>query len=246
MSSTPIRVSPDDSIAAIAVRCPGAVRVFERLGIDYCCGGKRPAGAAVAEKGLDWQTVAAALEAAGQEQIAEDDPDAWVDAPLSGLVGHILARYHAKLREDLPRLAAMGDKVVGAHGANHPEVLDAALIFAGLRNELDAHMMKEEHILFPFIEALDEGRGGAHPMLGHIASPLAVMEREHDSAGEALAALRRLTTGYLVPGDACTTFRAYYEGLAAFERDLHSHIHLENNVLFPRARRAEAQALAER
>jgi regulator of cell morphogenesis and NO signaling len=163
---------------------------------------------------------------------------------MTTFIDHILSRYHAKLREDLPRLTAMGGKVVNAHGDHHPEVRNVASTFAGLRAELDTHMMKEEQILFPFIQQLEAGTAGSHPMLGHLAGPIAVMEREHDNAGMALATLRDVTEGYNVPGDGCTTFQAYYNGLAALERDLHAHIHLENNILFPRGVQIEARVMA--
>jgi regulator of cell morphogenesis and NO signaling len=239
-------VSPDVTSADLATERPAVIPVLERLGIDYCCGGRRPLGDAVAEKGLDWQVVVAQIEGALDAPAAEDGTTSWSDSPLSVLASHIVGRYHAKLREDLPLLTDMGRKVINAHAGRHPEVREVASVLAGLRAELESHMMKEEHILFPFIEQLEAEPGGRHPMLGHIASPIGVMEAEHDSAGAALATLRALTSSYAVPADACATFRGYYDGLATLERDLHEHIHLENNVLFPRARAMEAEVLARR
>jgi regulator of cell morphogenesis and NO signaling len=133
--------------------------------------------------------------------------------------------------------------VIAAHGAKHPEVREIAAVLAGLRAELESHLMKEEHVLFPFIAQLEAGTGARHPMLGHIASPIRVMETEHDRAWAALATLRELSSSYMPPSDACETFRAYYEGLATLERELHDHIHLENNVLFPRAQTMESDVL---
>lgn len=240
------RVSPEATIADVVTRYPATIPVFERLGIDYCCGGKRPLGAAVADKGLDWQAVGSLIEAAVSPVAAQEAPASWSDASLTDLIAHILDRYHARLREDLPRLSAMGEKVINAHGERHPEVRDVAQVYAGLRAELESHMVKEEHILFPFIEQLEAGAGDRHPLLGRASSPIAVMEAEHDSAGAALARLRTLTSDHRVPPDGCATFRGYYDGLAALERDLHAHIHLENNVLFPRALALEARILAGR
>lgn len=243
MDSQERGISPADTVAAVALRHPGVIPVFERLGIDYCCGGGRSLQDAVADRQLDWESVKAQIQRARDASSGEDAPPSWTDASLSQLIAHILDRYHQKLREDLPLLSGMGNKVVAAHGDHHPEVREVASVFAGLRDELDSHMMKEEHVLFPFIEQLETGMGHRHPMFGHIASPIGVMRHEHDSAGVALARLRELTSGYETPADGCTTFRAYYENLARIERDLHEHIHLENNVLFPRAEALEARVL---
>jgi regulator of cell morphogenesis and NO signaling len=243
MSEPASRVSPDMTVADIVTRHPETLPVFERAGIDYCCGGGRTLGDASAAKGLGWQAVAAEIDAAiGQAQTGPARTS-WADAGLTELMGHILDRYHEKLRELLPMLTQMGDKVVNAHGGRHPEVRNVASILAGLRGELESHMMKEEHVLFPFIEQLESGLGHRHPMLGHIASPIRMMQHEHDNAGAALAALRDTTSDYTVPPDGCTTFKGYYDGLATLERELHEHIHLENNVLFPRAVALEAAVL---
>jgi regulator of cell morphogenesis and NO signaling len=245
MTSQP-SVSPDTTIADLAVRYPATIPVLERLGLDYCCGGNRPLGAAVADKGLDWGSVEALIAPALRGTDGQDDARPGADAPLSTLTGYIVEHYHAKLRQDLPRLAALSEKVINAHRSAHPELIDVAAVLGELRAELESHMMKEEHILFPFIEQLEAGLGARHPMIGHIASPIAVMEHEHESAGAGLAQLRSLTTAFTVPPDGCATFRAYYDGLAAFERDLHEHIHMENNILFPRAQVLESEVLASR
>lgn len=239
-------VSSADTVAAVVLRHPGAIPVFEQLGLDYCCGGGLLLRDAVAAKQLDWEQVKAQIERAIDAAPGEDVPSSWTDAPLSDLIAHILDRYHAKLREDLPMLTTMGEKVWAAHGERHLEIRDVATVFSDMRAELESHMMKEEHILFPFIEQLETGMGHRHPMLGHIASPIGVMRHEHDSAGTALARMRTLTSGYDTPADGCTTFNTYYDGLARVERDLHEHIHLENNVLFPRAEALEERVLRSR
>jgi regulator of cell morphogenesis and NO signaling len=164
-------------------------------------------------------------------------------ASLTDLVGHILQRYHEKLRVDLPRLTALGQTAIDTHGATHPELREIAAVLADLRAELESHLMKEEHILFPFIAQLDAGSGARHPMLGHIASPIHVMEAEHENAWTALATLRELSSSYTAPPDASETYRDYYEGLSTLERELHEHIHLEDNVLFPRAQAMENEVL---
>ena len=149
------------------------------------------------------------------------------EAPLDDLIEHILVTYHRPLEEELPRLEQMGAKVVRVHGQRMPEVLPELLsVLRGLKHELLSHMMKEERILFPIIR---QGVGSSAD------GTISVMQREHDSAGEALQRLRELTGGYEVPAGACNTWRALWHGLAALEADMHQHIHLENNILFPRA-----------
>ncbi len=236
-------ISPDMTVGDIVTRHPVTLPVFERLGIDYCCGGGRSLHEATGAAGLGWPEVAAQIEAALAEPADAPAQPSWADAPLTDLMGHIVGRYHGKLRELMPMLSQMGEKVINAHGNRHPEVRDVASTFAGLRNELESHMMKEEHVLFPFIEQLESGLGHRHPMLGHISSPIAMMMQEHDSAGAALASLRDATASYTSPPDGCTTFKGYYDQLAVLERELHEHIHLENNILFPRAAALEARVM---
>lgn len=236
-------ISPDITVGDIVARYPGALPVFERLGIDYCCGGGRRLDEAASASGVGWQEVAAQIGAALAAAADSPAQPSWADAPLTDLMGHIVGRYHGKLRELMPMLSQMGDKVINAHGERHPEVRDVASTFAGLRNDLESHMMKEEHVLFPFIEQLESGLGHRHPMLGHISSPIAMMMQEHDGAGAALATLRTATASYTSPPDGCTTFTGYYDQLAVLERELHEHIHLENNILFPRAAALEARVI---
>jgi regulator of cell morphogenesis and NO signaling len=236
-------VLPESTVGDVVARHPETLPVFERLGIDYCCGGGRRLDEAASASGLGWQDVSAQVGAAIAASAGSKTEPSWADAHLTDLMGHIVARYHEKLRELLPMLSQMGDKVVAAHGDRHPEVRRVASTFAALRTELESHMMKEEHVLFPFVEQLESGLGHRHPMLGHIASPIAMMEREHDNAGAALASLRATTSSYTAPPDGCTTFRGYYDQLAVLERELHEHIHLENNILFPRAAALEVRVM---
>jgi len=219
-------------IADIVSAVPSSMKVFERHGIDFCCGGNRPVGDACVAQGLSIEALRADIAAASVEPDA--DQRLWASAGLGDLIDHILGRYHAKLVQDMPGLSRMADKVAAVHGERHPEMLNVAKLFQGLRDELDSHMMKEEQILFPLVRQVEQGVS-AHPMAAHIGQPIRVMEREHQSAGIVLARLRELSGGYTVPADGCNTFQALYAGLEEFERDLHAHIHLENNILFPRA-----------
>lgn len=235
-------LTPHTHVARIATRHPGTIRVFQRHGIDFCCGGKRPLAEVAAEHGLEVKALLQEVTEAAAGP-SDDDRD-WAEAPLAELVDHILTRFHDRLREDLPRLSAMAARVLEVHGDKHPDVLPAlARTFAALRSELEAHTLKEEQILFPWICEMERGaRGGGSLDCGAssvpgpgVDGPIAVMEAEHDDAARALAELRRLTDGFEPPTGACTTFRGLYHGLAELESDTHRHIHLENNVLFPRA-----------
>jgi regulator of cell morphogenesis and NO signaling len=240
-----LHITRETPIAEVAAQNPATIRVFQRLEVDFCCGGKRPLGEICAERHVTFGELRAALEAAGAPR-ESDLPGA--DVPLGELIRFIVDTYHAELREELPRLDQMMAKVLAAHGARHPEVLPAAAAtLRGLREELESHMMKEERVLFPAIESLaaqQAGRPGAGFPPGAIRGPIGTMEHEHDDVAQALARLRELTAGYTLPDGACNTFRGLYHGLAALERRLHEHIHLENNVLFPRAARL-AEELAQ-
>jgi regulator of cell morphogenesis and NO signaling len=212
-------------VGQLAAEFPLATRVFARHQIDYCCGGGRPLGDVCNAKGLD----PARLLDEIQKEIAPADGNAvrWVDASLDALIDHILHTYHRSLNEELPRLDAMAQKVARVHGEKDPVRLPRLSVVLGeLRAELEHHMLKEEQILFPMIR---RGQGGG------AQGPISVMLREHNEAGDALRELRELTDGYTVPAGACNTWRALWYGLAALESSLHEHIHLENNVLFPRA-----------
>lgn len=239
-----MNITPETRIADVAAQNPATIKVFQRLGIDFCCGGKRPLAEACREKQITFGELTAAL--ASTEAARPGIPGA--DAKPGELIRFIVDRYHADLRTELPRLAQMAAKVLDAHGARHPEVFpELNQVFAGLRAELESHMMKEERILFPYVERLeamaaDDRTLSASPF-GSIQAPIGMMEHEHDDAAGALARLRQLTSGYNPPADACNTFRGLYFGLAELEKALHEHIHLENNILFPRAIRLEEELM---
>ena len=241
-----MNITPDTRIAEIAAENPATIRIFQRFAIDFCCGGKRPLSEVCAEKQVTFGELRSALESAGEPRTT-DLPGA--EATLTGLVRFIVDRYHADLRQELPRLTQMAAKVLDAHGARHPDVLPAlAETLRGLREELEMHMMKEERVLFPYVEKLEalaaDGQTLTASPFGSIQAPIGMMEHEHDDAARALARLRQLTDGYAPPADACNTFRGLYHGLAELEKALHEHIHLENNVLFPRAARLEEELAA--
>jgi regulator of cell morphogenesis and NO signaling len=225
------------TVREIALEQPSSIRVFEQYGIDYCCGGREPLAEACAPRDIQVDAVIAALEVAatGPISIAED----WSKASLESLSAHIVATHHAYVKRELPRLAMLAQKVVARHGTTRVELPVIQSKLAQLDEELSPHLAKEELILFPHIAKLERviNDGGSKPQgcSGTVANPIAMMTQEHDAAGTLLAEIRDLSQNFTPPEDACPTYHAFYDGLDEFEQDLHQHIHLENNILFPRA-----------
>ena len=228
-------------------RYPQTRLVFEKHGIDYCCGGGKCLAEAAAEHSLNLPELVDAVEKA--LQAATDKAEAadkdWYAAPLGELVAHIVEVHHGYMKTALPRLRSLVPTVLKAHGAHHGDVLRQVQdLFSPLDAELSSHLMKEEQVLFPYIVAVEAHarKGAPKPQagFGSARNPIGRMEDEHESAGQALAKLREVTHDYALPTDACPTFRAMYEELQRMEADLHQHIHLENNILFPRAIAAES------
>ena len=219
-----MNIHGDSRVGQIAVALPISTRVFARYGIDYCCGGGVPLAEACESRGLDAERVLDEIEREMGSSVGSEER--WSEAPLQDLVTHILVAYHLPLKEELTRLEAMARKVLEVHRDKEPEMLTELLsVYLGIKADLEPHMEKEEQILFPMIE-----RGQGFLAEG----PVAVMREEHEAVGSALKRLRDLTNDYEVPPRACNTWRALWHGLAAMEKSLHQHIHLENNILFPR------------
>lgn len=238
-----MNIAPETRVAEIASLKPATIPVFQRFNIDFCCGGKRSLAEVCAEKQMTFGELCSLLESAG-ERNGSGIPAA--DASLSQLVRFVVDRYHADLRIEMPRLAQMATKVLDAHGHKHPDVLPALEeTFRGLREELEAHMAKEEQVLFPYVERLEamaaSGQRLPSSPFGSIQAPIGMMEHEHELAAHGLARLRELSAGFVPPADACNTFRGLFYGLAELEKALHEHIHLENNVIFPRAEKLERE-----
>src|SRR5262245_15263507 len=216
------------TLADLAANSLGAIRILEQHGLDYCCGGKQPFEQACLAKGLSPDQVKREIEQAKAASVTDRD---WQTAPLAELISHIVSTHHAYLREELPALSKRMDKVLSVHGARHPQIFPRmAEVFAAFRAELEMHMRKEEKILFPFLEQYGHAETLNRPMppvpFGTVANPIAMMEHEHESAGDALAEIRALTQEFEIPANGCATVRALYEGLKALESDLHVHIHL--------------------
>ncbi|HEY8667591.1 MAG TPA: iron-sulfur cluster repair di-iron protein [Tepidisphaeraceae bacterium] len=229
-------VTLEATVGQLVVERPGRARVFENLGIDYCCGGKKPLGEACRDKGLDPQQLLAEIQAA--DTTTSESGRNWAAATITELADHIQSTHHALLKAEFPRLDRLTDKVATVHGQRHPDLLAVRATFVEFKEELEAHMMKEERILFPLCRQIDSG-DAMESHCGSVANPIRMMMLEHDHAGAAMEKMRALTNGYVPPADACNTYRAMLDGLAVIEADMHQHVHKENNILFPRAIAAE-------
>jgi regulator of cell morphogenesis and NO signaling len=229
-------VMTEKTVRELAVENPASTRIFERLHIDYCCGGNRTLEEACRVAGVPLESVLRSLDTAAPTPTPDRE---WTTEPLAELVGHIRETHHVYTRDALARITQLLDKVCSVHGANHPELHGIRTTFATLTQELAMHLMKEEMMLFPYIVRMEEAVLAGEPVLpapfGTVRNPVAMMMREHDGAGEDLREIRAASNGYTAPADACITYQTLYRTLAEFEADLHQHIHLENNILFPRA-----------
>jgi regulator of cell morphogenesis and NO signaling len=232
-------VAIDRTVRELAIENPASTRVFEKLGIDYCCGGNRSLREACQSAHLNLEQVRDSLEKADQSTPATETSRDWQLEPLASLIEHIQGTHHKYTREEIARLGPLFEKVCSVHGKNHAELFEAREIFQGLAQELNAHLLKEETILFPYIRTMEAAHAGnvrmARAPFGSLRNPVSMMEHEHDSAGSALRAMSEATKGYCAPDDACVSYQTLYKALATFAADLHQHIHLENNILFPRA-----------
>lgn len=229
------------TVAQLVIEKPARARVFEQLDIDYCCGGKKPLRQACEEKGVSVDEVVQRLLEV--EESSETEERDWSQATLTELCEHIVQTHHEYLRRELPRLSELARKVADAHRERHPEWDEVREVYESLRFELQLHMQKEEHVLFPAIMQMEQANAPLRFHFGTVANPIRMMEYEHDSAAEALQKLRHLTNGYTPAEDACPTTRALLDSLQALEKDLHLHIHKENNILHPRAIALEEQLL---
>jgi regulator of cell morphogenesis and NO signaling len=221
---------------------PESTRLFEQLKIDYCCGGNRPLGEACASAGLDVDTVMEMLAQANSGAPSSSSHASardYQNASLPELIEHILNTHHVFTKSEMNRLEALTAKVMEAHGRNHPELINVGELFKRLCADLTPHMFKEEQVLFPYIvrmaQAFDKNQPRPFAPFGTVNNPVRMMMKEHDTAGEILRELRAVTSDYKVPPDACISYQTLYQALENFEKDLHQHIHLENNLLFPKA-----------
>ncbi len=226
-------ITPETTVGEIVRAMPIRSRIFEKLGIDYCCGGKKPLDEVCRGKGLDPATVIAMLAALdGAPESASANPDTM---SLSELCDHIERAHHDYLREELPRLDFMTRKVAAVHGDHEIRLREVRAIFESFSEKMTSHTKEEEEIVFPKIRQLEKDRQDKPILAADLKDILAKLESEHDGAGAALVRFRELTDNYTPPEWACNTFRALYDGLERLEKETHQHVHKENNVLFPKA-----------
>jgi len=240
-----MNLHPETKLKDVVLEHPESAGVLERAGLDYCCGGNQTVGEACAHAGVASEDILDQLKAAAQQ--ASPEAHNWGAKPLSELTQYIVKKHHQYVREALPQIQQHLAKVVEVHGKNHPEMGEVQELFRQLGQEMIRHMQKEEQVLFPYIEqfeqALARGREAEPPFFGTVRNPITLMIREHDSAGDLVNTIRRLTHDYQSPEDGCTTFALTCKELLEFDHDLRQHVHLENNVLFPRAVELETKHL---
>jgi regulator of cell morphogenesis and NO signaling len=233
-----------NSVADLATAIPRAIPVLERLGIDYCCRGKQSIEQACHRSGVTPQELLLLID--NEASAAAAAPD----ATLSELMRFIVDTHHVFTRDSLATLQRLSKKVRDVHGTNHPELVRVAVLVQELSNDLLPHMMKEEQVLFPYVAALEEAILVAGeppvPFFGTVRNPIQMMMSEHEAVGEKVAEIRAASNNFELPGDACGSYRGLYDLLQELERDLHRHIHLENNILFPRSTAMEGESQVAR
>lgn len=233
-------ISTDATVGQLVTERPSRSRVFETLGVNYCCGGNRSLEEVCAEKGLDAPTVLRMLEAYEVSSAGSEDGKDWSRASMTELIGHIVEVHHGYLKEALPRLERLVGRVATVHGEGHPELLELRETFGALKPELEAHLLKEEEVVFPMCGQLEGAEVKPDFHCRTIENPIKTLMAEHEEVGGVLEKMNELTGGYRPPEGACNTYRAMLDGLEELERDVHMHVHKENNVLFPKASAAEA------
>ena len=233
------------TVGDLAVEMPLSIRIFEAWKIDYCCGGRTPLPDAVATAGKTIDEFIAALDV--QATVPDNAARDWTSSDsLTTMAGDIVSTYHAYTREELLTLEPLARKVLGVHGDRRPELTDVLALLCALRDDMLPHMLKEEQILFPYVAQMEEAaqghRAAPTPFFGTVKNPVRKMMAEHDRVGELLASLRSATEEYTPPESACFSYRELYRRLSDFEQRTHEHIHIENNLFFPRAIALEDRA----
>ncbi len=233
----------EETLGQIAAKDLRKAQVFKKYGLDFCCGGKKTVQEACEEKGLD--VVKIALELQQSNKFTTSRPIPYGDWSLDFLSDYIVNTHHSYVAKYLPEIVRYTKKVVKVHSSHHPELIRIGQLVAEVNAELMAHMIKEERVLFPYIKALVASKDHIQPLqaahFGTIQHPINMMEMEHEMVGKNLAEIRELSNNYILPENACASYSLLYQLLAEFEEDLHLHIHLENNILFPKAIELESQ-----
>jgi regulator of cell morphogenesis and NO signaling len=227
----------DRTVGELASAMPATIRVFETWKIDYCCGGRTSLSNACANAGRTIDDFIAAVEAS--TEAPEAAPNDWAVSTLAQIATDVIDRYHRYTREELQTLQTLAEKVLGVHGSRRPELAEVGTLVAALTADLLPHMLKEEQVLFPYVEQLEQASHGTRtavtPFFGTVKNPVRMMMIEHERVGELLTRLRTVTDAYQPPKDACFSYRELYRRLNVFEATTHEHIHVENNIYFPRA-----------
>lgn len=235
------------TVREIALEMPVTTRVFEEFKIDYCCHGNTPFDEACRNVGAIPEVVMQKIDGV-LDGSAVGDHESFSRMDLSDLMDHILDKHHVYTREEMSHLTPLMAKVASRHGDHYSYLLELKELFQALCDDLEPHMMKEEMVLFPYIQKLEHSFLNqlhvAYPPFGTVQHPVGMMNVEHEEVGEVLAKMREVTDDYTLPAEACPSFTALYHRLGEFERDLHQHIHLENNLLFPRAIELEQKVRA--
>jgi regulator of cell morphogenesis and NO signaling len=236
----------DETIGQIAASDIRKAEIFKKYGLDFCCGGKKTVKEACASKGLDVTKIEQELQQADKNVSTRPMP--YNDWSLDFLVDYIINTHHAYIRKTLPEIRGYAAKVLKVHGAQHPELKHIQPLVENINDELIPHMTKEEKILFPYIkqivQAKNENRSLQTSGFNSVQTPINVMEMEHDIVAEDLEEIKTLSNNYTIPQDACASYNLLYKMLSEFEDDLHTHIHLENNILFPKVIELEKQLLS--
>ncbi len=235
----------EETLGQIATKDLRKAQVFKKYGLDFCCGGKKTVKEACAEKGLDVTKVEQELKAA--DKMPTSRPIPYNDWSPDFLADYIVNTHHSYVIKTLPDLLTYADKVKNVHGMQHPELVRINQLVQDINAELTTHMIKEEKVLFPYIKSLVAAQKNTQPLqaahFGTVQNPINMMELEHEMVGKNLEDIRKLTQNYTLPAEACASYSLLYKMLDEFEEDLHLHIHLENNILFPKALEIEKQAI---
>lgn len=211
--------------------------VFKKYGIDFCCGGKKTLSKVCRDKNLNYEEIKRELN---QTESSTGMPSLEVQTwDIGFLADYIVNTHHRYVKSALPVLSEYSAKIARVHGVEHPELVNIANLFTEAAEELTSHMLKEENVLFPYIKQLSasvtSGNARPFPAFGTVQNPINMMEHEHETVGEIFKTIRTLSDNYTPPADACNSYRVCFSKLEEFEQDLHRHIHLENNVLFPKS-----------
>lgn len=225
-----VQITTTQKVGDIVTLMPKASDVFKQYNIDFCCGGDRPLGDVLKEQGLNEQEVLLALEKAFEETKAVTNQVDFKNMKYSALIDYIINTHHVLVRRLLPEISAYTTKIMSVHGANHDELFKVHTLFHTLKMELEQHLIKEEEILFPLIKEYEENP--SDELMTRIQKVMKETEDEHDTAGDVLKELRKITNNYTVPQDGCNTYLVTFDKLQELESDLFQHIHLENNILF--------------